>query len=574
LAALEQAIADPTAALAPAQRLVERAEKAMSGYDARAAITAAQAASATSERIGAAVAGAVELRGGILQGHDDAVRLTTEGYHMEASRTALDGARKALDEALRALQGGDLDTTDTALQAGRMMLAEAVAHGAALPELRADNDRRIAAIEERGQAIADLIAKGRSAFDAVDEFAESTWSDIRGNGSEAQAAADRAHEHWSSARVRNTMEVQEFHAAKEDLDAADAELAYVHELIDAIIQRLADLEQARAIARDLLAEAERSVLAGGEFVAANDPDITPAMSAQLSRAAELVGKVREEIALPKPDWLVAVRDAQEADKLADEALAGARSEVEATNKLREQVQKAQELATAEVKKIVKYAGVHRADIDPANQRAIDGIQAQVQKAYQLAQQAVTTEDVARRQALEAAYAAYRQLQRDAATVYNQVYADVQKLEQLRSDLNTELARARSALDEAERLLGAGFALGGAQALHQRLAAARRRFEQIRLPITGAADLEVTLKEARAITAEANDISRAAQRNRRPPMGPGPIIIAGGSGGWGGSGSWTKSSGGSGWGRMGGSGGSFGGGRSGGSFGGGKSGGGW
>lgn len=544
----------------------------MRGYDAREALSAAQAASATSERIGAAVTGALELRAGLLQGHNDTVRLAAEGYQMEASRTSLDGSRKALDEALRALQGGNLDATDTTLQAARVMLAEAVAYGAALPELRAENERRIAAVETRGQETADLIANGRTAFDAVDEFAESTWSDIRGNGSEAQAAADRAHEHWTQARERNTMEAQEFYAAKEDLDAADTELAYVRELIDAITQRLTDLENARATARDLLAEAERSVLAGGEFVAANDPDVTPAMSAQLSRAAELVGRVREAIAQPKPDWLVAVRDAQEADKLADEALAGARSEVETTNKLREQVQKAQELATAEVKKIVKYSGVHRADIEPGNQRAIDGIQAQVQKAYHLAQQATTAEDVARRQALEAAYAAYRQLQGDAETVYKQVYDDVQKLERLRSELNTELSRSRSALSEAEMLLGSAIGLAGARSIRQRLATARRRFEQIRLPITGTPALEKTLKEAREITAEANDISRALRRNRRPPGGPGPVII---SGGWGGSGGWTSGGGGGGgWGSMGGSSGSFGGGGSGGSFGGGSSGGGW
>ncbi len=547
----------------------------MSGHDAREAITAAQAASATSVRIGAAVAGALELRAGILQGHNDAVHLAAEGYQMEASRTALDGTRTALDEGLRAIQGGNLDMADTKLQAARMMLGEAIAYGAALPELRAENDRRIAALEKSGQAAAELIAQGRTAFDAVDEFAESTWSDIRGNGSEAQAAADRAHEHWVQARAGNTMEAQDFHAAKEDLDAADAELAYVRELIDAITQRLTDLEHARVTARDLLAEAERSVLAGGKFVAANDPDVTPAMTMQLSRAAELVGKVRQAIDQAKPDWLVAVRDAQEADKLADDALAGARSEVETTNKLREQVQKAQDLATAEVKKIVKYSGVHRADIDPANQRAIDGIQAQVQKAYQLAQQATTSEDATRRQALEAAYAAYRQLQGDAETVYKQVYDDVQKLERLRTELNTELSRTRSALSEADMLLGSAIGLSGVRSIRQRLATARRRFEQIRLPISGAPALEQTLKEARAITAEADEISRSLQRNRRPPGGAGPVII---TGGWGGSGGWTSggsSGGGGGWGSMGGSSGSFGGGGSGGSFGGGgSSGGGW
>lgn len=573
MAALEPVLADPAAALAPAQRLVQQAQQAWSGYAARDTISAAQAASETSAQIGTIVQAIQTIRNGIVQGRNDAERLLALGYRTEASTAALNGTQAALTETLRSLQAGNLDATETSLHATRMMLAEAVAHGAALPGVRAENEQRIAAIEQRGVAVAELIAQGRRTFDIVDEFAESTWSDIRGNGSEAQAAADRAHEHWQAARAHNTMDEQEFYAAKEALDAADAELNYVHELVDAITERLTALEQARASARDLLAEADRSVLAGGQYINANDPDITPAMTEQLHRAAELVARVRQEIAKPKPDWLAAVRDAQEADKLADDALLTARSEVEATNKLREQVQKAQALATAEVNKIVKYAGVHRADISTANQRAIDGIQAQVQKAYQLTQQAAQVEDEARRAVLNNTYAAYRRLQEDAGKVYAEVYADVQRLEDLRSDLNAELSRARSSFNEADRLLRSTRSGFSTNNLQVRLNAVRRRFEQIRLPITGEPALEKTLKEAREISTELNEILRALRQNQRPPSSPGPVII---SGGWGGSGGWSSggSSGSSGWGSMGGSSGSFGGGGSGGSFGGGSSGGGW
>lgn len=568
-----------------------QAETALAGYDARSAIAAAQAASETAEQLIRSLDRFSVIKAALIQGRDDAVRLAAEGYHMEASHTALNGARSVLNEVARALQLGSPSEIETKLQAAQVMLDEGIANGAGLVELRRSNDQRILALEQAGHAAADLIAEGRRAFDLVDEFAESTWSDIRGNGSEAQAAADRAHEHWQSARERNTMEAQEFHQAREDLDAAEQALVFVRQLVGAITQRLADLERARDMARETMAEAERSIAAGWDFVRSNDPDVGQAPEQQLREAERQMTAAQSEAAQPKPDWLRLVQAAQAADQLADTALAGARSEAETMAKLRQQTARAQELASAEVARIVRYGQVHGADLQPERLRTVATLQGQLAQAHGLAQRAEGLAEDQRRAALEQALAAFTKVQSDSAPVYAAAQSDVQRLEQLRAQLNDELAKARAALGEAEGLLQShGALLGpGASGAGQRVRAARASFDQIRLPINGEANLNQTLRVAQAIASEcrdvADDLKRAVrQQQQRSGQQVGDIVAGmllnevlrgGRHRGWGGSGSWSGGGGkDDGWGKMGGGGGIFGGGGGGGSFGGGGGGGGW
>ncbi|MCG8353215.1 MAG: hypothetical protein MI924_36065 [Chloroflexales bacterium] len=572
------------------QRQVAEAEAAFAEHDARKAITAAQAASESLQALNTLLETYGAIRDGIVRGRHEAESLAAEGYRMEASQAALDGARAALTNAANMLQTQGIEAAGTTIQAALVMLEESVANGRGLVELRAANEQRLEEIKTLGEEAAAAIVAGRQTFDIVDEFAESTWSDIRGNGSEAEAAADRAHEHWLNARQHNSMESQEFVVAQEELDTAVEELAYTRALIDTITQRLEDLEAARDAARDEISAAAADITRGWEFVRSNDPDVGKAPEAQLRQAEELLSHAQTEMQREKPDWLVLVRDAQAANDLADQALLGARSEVEAMEKLRAQVERARQLAAAEVKKIVQFSSLHRQDIQPTSQPAIAQIQQQVQQAYTLLQQSEQLEEERRREALQRTYASYTQLQTEAARVYAMIYADFQRLEKLRGEVNQELARARDAIGDAERLLATyrGHVPSRSGPV-QRIRAARRSFDQIKLPITGERDLENAIQLARNLQREARDAADELRRNYRPPHdhGSGEMIAgmligaaldsamrSGRRGGWGGSGSWSGGGGG-GWGSLGGGGGSWGGGGGGGgSWGGGGGGGGW
>ncbi len=589
LPAFGNELADHAAVLAPIQQAIHRAEAAMAQFAAEEAIAAAQAASVIGATLTDLLDRYATARAAVAQGRRAAERLAAEGYRMDGGHAALDTARAALDRLARALQQGALTEAGQAIADAEAALTRAQQDWLELPSIRADNERRIAALAERGPQIAERIAAGREAFDLVDEFAESAWSDIRGNGSEAEAAAERAFEHWEQAKAANTMEAQEFLTARSFLDAAEQELDHVERLIGAIIDRLRALEEARAIARDLLAEAARSIAAGKTFVAAHNPDVSPQADQWLAQAAALLQTAQAEAAKEKPDWLKLARDAQEADRLADAALASARDEMEQTARLRERAQQLQQLATAEVQKLVHYVTVHDADLSPTTRQQIEQVRQRVQQAYRALQQAVQREDEARRQALREAIEQYQALMAQAGEVYQAAHSDVQRLEELRAALNQTLQQARERLDQIERIC-ATLPTTMAAAYTGKLTALRQRFHQIRLPITGEAAISATLTEASAIVAAADELLaelRAATAPRPSTQSTDSIgsMLGRTTGGWGHSRSWSRppsprstwsssSSRSSGWSSRGGGGGSFGRGGGGGSFGRRGGGGGW
>jgi len=68
-------------------------------------------------------------------------------------------------------------------------------------QLRSNLPNRLSEIQNLSDSIATHIAEGRATFDQVDNFAPSTWRDIRGNGSKAEYLKERADDLWSEANI-------------------------------------------------------------------------------------------------------------------------------------------------------------------------------------------------------------------------------------------------------------------------------------------------------------------------------------------------------------------------------------
>jgi hypothetical protein len=571
--------------MAGAQRLVAQAEGLIAEHNAREASSVAQAASATIAAILAALGRYAALQTGLSEGRGDAERLVPLGYETEDTHEALDQLEGQLGELAATFQGGEPAQLERQLNEAEATLERAITYGRRLPEIRSANDERLAQTERAGQDVAALIAEGRRTFDIVDEFAPSTWSDIRGNGSEAQASADRAHALWQRAARRNTMEAQEFVAAQADLDAADAEIARARQLIAGITTRLQDLERARDIARQEIAAAESDIGLGWQYVRANDADVGQDAERLLAQAEAALTQARGEIEQPKPDWLQVVKLAQQANATADEALVDARDEVETMNKLRDEVERARQVATAEVQKVVSFAGTHPADMRAGARSAIDQLQGQVQQAFAALKRVEATAEEQRRVALQETLERYRTLEDSAEQAYRLAHADFERAEDFRRRAAGAVQPAVDALARAERDLERYGRVIGRRAKARQLI---RHAEELLASIGTIAD-EDDLRRATRIAEEAraaaSESERLIEREWRRHqdnfpgggIGGGPVIIT--TGGWGGG--WSGSSGGSrggssGWGGFGGgsSGGWGGGGGSSGGFGGGGSSGGW
>ncbi|MGB9752681.1 chromosome partitioning protein ParA [Roseiflexus castenholzii] len=576
----------PEAVFHSAESLVERAEQLLKERRAADAIAAAGAASAAITALAGTIARMRDIQNGIAAGRAAAERAADQGFRVDAGMASFNTAEGLLRQAAAALPivgpegvAGLLDQADKARELG-------VIRGGGLPARYRTNLERIEKVRADGEALAAFIDEGWRVFDLVDEFAESAWSDIRGNGSEAERAADEAQELWERAAERNSMERQEFIEASADLDQAEERIAYARALIEAIIKRLKDLEAARDAARDEIAAAEADILQGRAFLAANDPDVGKEPEKLLARAESALVQARAEMQQERPDWLQIVRLAHEANHLADEALRGARSEVEAMDRLREQLKRMQQVATAEVQKIVQFITVHSRDIPVGAKDRINGLQINLQAAYRAAQSVEQKEEEARAEALRDAIERYTALEQQAAQIYADIQNHYQRVATLRQQVRTEADRARSAIMRAEQLSARAGNLVMANARgFALLQEARASYDQIG-EVSNETDAQRALERARDAYSKAESASRifeeqiASAHRNQDSLGDfiGGVLVgtllndrphrrsswSGGSRSGGGFGGGGRSGGGFG-----------GGGRSGGGFGGGgRSGGGW
>jgi len=565
--------ARPDAITRTAAELIARAEALLAEHHAADAIATAEEASATLNLLKGSIARYNDIREGISAGRAAAEKVVAQNYRIEDGLAAFDESENLLRQALKALEMG-AEAAAPLLDQAEASRAEGVARGGGMPALRSANDGRLIQVDEAGKQLSAYIDEGRRAFDIVDEFAESTWSDIRGNGSEAEAAAAEALRLWQRASQRNTMEVQDFLGAQQDLDAAEQYIAQARQLIDAIIQRLKDLEAARDAARSEIAMAQADIEQGWAYIRANDPDIGKVPEQQLHRAEELLAQANAELAKQRPDWLLLVKLAQEANQQADQALADARSEVDTMNKLRSEVEHAQQVATAEVQKIVKFAGIHTDDVDDQLNQRINQLQNDVQKAYKALKLAEQSEEEARVAALNKAQKLYATLATTAEQLYADMYAAFQRGEELRKKVQQQVKRAQREIERAEDLVAKyRHIIPRTSEGHKRLSQARNKLGRIGKvrDERSAQDAIELANQAYADANRADKIFRAEINARHGGRGGGGgVIIIGGGGS---SGSSSSSGGSSGWGSGGGSWGGWGGG-GGGGWGGGGGGGGW
>ena len=154
--------------------------------------------------------------------------------------------------------------------------------------LHASNETALAGLQRAGEQAKQYIEQGAQAFDKVDEYAEASWDDIRGNGTEAQKAADHAQELWTEATSLNALTPdgpQDFEKASQLIAQANASLEDVRRLLNAILERLKNLEESKRTA----CRRDRSRAAGHRVGADSS-----------SRSSTLTSRPTPPICLPMP----------------------------------------------------------------------------------------------------------------------------------------------------------------------------------------------------------------------------------------------------------------------------------
>ncbi|HYF62665.1 MAG TPA: hypothetical protein VD886_07610, partial [Herpetosiphonaceae bacterium] len=425
-----------------AQQQVARAAQALTERQAAVATEAAQAASATLvqyqpliSRLQAAdaqVSEAERFLPSLPAGpHADEV-----GALIEQSRASLRAAALGIDSP---------EAADHVAEAERLS-AHAYKLGPDFANTQREISQRLEALSARGVEMNARLEQGHAEFDIVDEYAPETWSDIRGNGSEATAAVGQARQLWQSAQTKIAPEANDWAGALNDVETAEARLRYADELLQGISTRLNDLREAQKNAQREVDNAERDIKLGWGYVRNNDPDVGKNPEQKLGQAETILAAIRQNLASQQPNWISVLKQATEVRQLADQALAGARSEVDAMNAKRGQADNLAQAAQAELNKLTGFAKLHPVEVTASHRREIDRVGALVAQGTGNIDSALQAEETARSSSLDNAIQQLKEAIELAQPLYSSMYEAFQTLEALRQEASSAVEVAQQSIN--------------------------------------------------------------------------------------------------------------------------------
>jgi uncharacterized membrane protein YgcG len=446
-------------ALKPVADRVAEAESALAAQPPLSlkAYDAATAGSASAAQLLALIGSLAQAYHALRQQRARLVAARSGGFKLPGSDKTFAHALDVLSSAARHLEAGELEKAGEALKEGVGAVEQAGSEVAAAASLQKSNQEALAALKSEGEEAKKFIEQGATTFDKVDEYAESSWQDIKGNGTEAQKAADKAFNLWQEASRLNELSAegpQDFEGARRQIEEANGAITRVRELITAILDRMKHLQESQRTAQAEISAAEQDLALGRSFVKQHDPDISPAPDRLLADAAGLISQAKDEISKGKPDWIKVVALARQANDLADRALAGARSEHDAMQARRLKVQTTSQQAAAGLSRAANFATAHRSDIDASILDALARAEAGIKQAQTIASRAegAAMEDRERAQALEEAASALLAAQQAADNAYNQASQQFAFMEGQRREASAAMKRAESAILEADRYM--------------------------------------------------------------------------------------------------------------------------
>ena len=371
------------------------------------------------------------------------------------------------------------------------------------------NNERLSELEAEGDVIKALIEEGVKTFEAIENYAPSNWRDIRGNGTEAQKAADYAYELYLDAKEENSLEgAQAFEDAEDKLIEAEAELMRARDLIDAIKVRLEHLRRAQATAESQLALVQKDVSAQLEVLA--DPNVDRQVSERpeqmLSEAAELLQRAKDKLNEEDTDWLTIMKDVQEADRLVDEALEATRTELEAMEHRRVRLSSEKTEASAALSRMTEYVRIHRSDMGANALQALQESQTAFSEGERLEALSLSQEDSALAESLDAAARHYDAAEQLANSAFEQAEKDFADMEVLRKEAAEVLASTSANLENLERFI----ARSNLSSMQQTLYSLSSALPAYR-PDANREDLEGAIARAKALDAEIHGVYAEARQ---------------------------------------------------------------
>ncbi len=228
-----------------------------------------------------------------------------------------------------------------------------------LPQKKQEAETAIPQLAARVEQVKAKVNDGRNVFDRIfKEYADTTWTPVRGNGTEAENRINWSLDALNDARSAAGLEQQDWFNALEHVDKGNQWLTEAETLMKSISDLEVNLIAARRDAPNEIAAAQSDVTKAWDYIKQFDEDIRESLEDDLRTAEKKNDLAREELNREKPDYFNVIKLAREANESADEILIQARSEHEAAERLRAKAISSRRDAGAKVSIARTYIEVH------------------------------------------------------------------------------------------------------------------------------------------------------------------------------------------------------------------------
>jgi uncharacterized membrane protein YgcG len=375
----------------------------------------------------------------------DLAGLQQQGYKASSAQSSFESAREQFRVALDLLKQDDYKVLDAQIDEASELtdaLATKVQEQLALKDT---NLKRLKELEQKGVEIKTLIEQAVPVFEQIQAYAESNWRDIKGNGTEAQKAANRAHELFDTAQAQQ--EAQNYEDAKNKIDMAFVELGQADELIDAIHLRLENLKKAKETSREELQLVEDEVKQHLAFVQQKEVDqmVSEAPEESLKEAYRRVAAARTELDKAEPSWLSIWEHVQAADKLSDAAFEQVRTEKDAMDRRQTLMASEKTEARVALERILKFAHLHPQDINEGVLQLVEEAQRLYAQAEEQENQTKQLEEASLATAFERAATLFDTAQQRAEAAFGEAESSFKAMEDLRQQTAASITEAETAL---------------------------------------------------------------------------------------------------------------------------------
>jgi len=252
-----------------------------------------------------------------------------------------------------------------------------------LPRKKGQVDKAIPALESRIPQVKAAILEGRDIFDNIsNEYAESTWRSIRGNGTEAENRVNWAIDALNDAREMAAE--NDWHGALEMVEKGNGLLSEAETLMRSIHQLEKDLLTARQDAPKEISAASADIARAWEYINRYDEDIRESLEDDLRAAERKNEAAKAELTLTQPDHFKACELARQANDAADRVLVQARSEHEAAERQRAKAASVRRDASAQVSIAREYIDDHSPVVKEEAKRALKNAEGYLREAERTA----------------------------------------------------------------------------------------------------------------------------------------------------------------------------------------------